>query len=95
MAKFMEPRTLLFVLDRGFVVVGRAELDPDLAFHWLLKPGRTVRRWGTTKGLAELKDGPLTNTVLDDPVTRHVPFRSVIEIIEVGEKAWRRALTGG
>jgi len=55
----MEPRVRLYVLDRGFVVIGRAELDPELAFHWLLKPGRTVRRWGTTKGLAELRNGPL------------------------------------
>jgi hypothetical protein len=86
------PRVLLFVLDRGFVVVGLAEPDPDLAFHWLLKPGRTVRRWGTSNGLAELVRGPTADTVLDDPATRHVPFRSVIEILEVDERAWRTAL---
>lgn len=80
--------TFIFVLDRGFVVVGRAEIDPDLAFHWKLSPGRTVRRWGTTEGIAQLKDGPLAATVLDLPAVRHVPFRAVIELIEVEETKW-------
>lgn len=81
-------RTLLFVLDRGFVVVGRASLYPDLAFTWRLDPGRTVRRWGTTQGLAQLKDGPTGDTMLDAPAARLVPFRSIIEILEVSEEAW-------
>jgi hypothetical protein len=87
-----DPRTLLFVLDRGFVVVGRARLDPYLAFAWLLEPGRTVRRWGTSKGLAELVGGPTRETVLDPPAVRHVPFRAVIEIIEVSEEKWANHL---
>lgn len=86
--------TYLFVLDRGFVVIGKAEIDPDLAFHWKLSPGRTVRRWGTTRGLSQLCDGPLQATVLDDPAIRHVPFRSVIEMIEVREDKWANHLSG-
>lgn len=90
----MKPRPYLFVLDRGFVVVGLAQPDPDLALHWLLDPGRTVRRWGTTEGLAQLVRGPTTETVLDAPATRHVPFRSIIEILEVEEASWLPHLTG-
>lgn len=78
----------LFVLDRGFVVVGSASVDPDFAFHWRLSPGRTVRRWGTSQGLSELKDGPLPNTVLDPPVERSIPWRAIIEIIYVSEEKW-------
>ena len=78
----------IFVLDRGFVVVGRAELSTELVFTWHLTPGRTVRRWGTTRGLAELVNGPTANTVLDDPAERFIPFRSVIEIIKVEEEKW-------
>jgi len=85
--------TFIFVLDRGFVLVGRAEIDPDLAFHWKLSPGRTVRRWGTTQGLTQLQDGPLANTVLDLPAVRHVPFRAVLEIIEVSEEKWKKHLS--
>jgi hypothetical protein len=88
------PRILLFVLDRGFVVIGKAELDPDYMTHWLLNPGRTIRRWGTDQGLAQLKNGPMTNTVLDPPIIRHIPFRSIIEILEVEQKAWIPHLTG-
>ena len=40
--------TYIFVLDRGFVVVVRAELHPELAFHWKAF-GRTIRGWGTTE----------------------------------------------
>ena len=78
----------LFVLDRGFIVVGRAQVHPLLAFHWLVSPGRTVRRWGTSRGLAELVGGPNSETVLDDPAERSIPWRAVIEMIRVEEDKW-------
>ena len=85
--------TAIFVCDRGFVIVGRATIDPHLAFHWLLKPGRTIRRWGTTNGLTELKDGPTSNTVLDKPAIQHIPFRAVLNIIEVDQNKWKLYLS--
>ena len=84
----MEEMVFLFVLDRGFVVVGRAAIDAELAFHWRVR-GRTVRRWGTTDGLSQLCGGPLEATVLDPVCWRRVPFRSVIEILEVEESKWK------
>jgi hypothetical protein len=43
---------------------------------------RNIRRWGTTKGLAELRDGPTRNTVLDDTGDVIVPMRAVIHLIK-------------
>ena len=86
----------IFILDRGFVTVADAEIDEKLAFHWHMKAGRTIRRWGTTQGLAELKDGPLEQTVLDQVCERHTPFRSVLDIIvpsEKGNEAWKKSLS--
>ena len=86
----------LFVLDRGFVVIGEAEVSDKLAFHWHMPRSRTVRVWGTSKGLAELRDGPTGKTVLDPVVERHTPFRSVIDILvptEKGVRAWTKALS--
>ena len=89
----MENKILIFTLDRGFVLVGKAEIDPDLAFHWKLSPCRTIRVWGTTEGLAELQDGPTKDTVLDKVCTERVPFRSVIKIMEVDDKKWKKHLS--
>ena len=86
----------IFVLDRGFVVVGRAELSKDLALHWHLPVSRTVRQWGTDKGLAQLQDGPIAGKTILDPVCeRTVPFRAVLDIIHVpaeGVGPWTKAL---
>lgn len=83
--------------DRGFVIVGEAELHESLALCWHLPHSRTVRNWGTTNGLAELKDGPLDGTVLDPVCERTLPFRSVIDIIhltERGAERWGKSLRG-
>jgi hypothetical protein len=79
----------IFVLDRGFVVIAHARLHGHLAFHWQAV-GRTIRRWGTTEGVAQLKNGPRSETVLDAEVNRIIPFRSIIEIMEVDEAAWEQ-----
>ncbi len=77
----------IIVLDRGFVCVGTLEPHPDFAFHWLFT-GRTIRRWGTTQGLAELTEGPLNNTVLDAPETSDIPWRAVLKTLHVSEEKW-------
>jgi hypothetical protein len=83
----------IFVCDRGLVVYGQdAEVCDELAFAWRLNASTTIRRYGTTEGLAQLKDGPTGDTVLDTVCIRTLPFRSVIDIIHLtkkGEKNWR------
>lgn len=60
----------LFVLDRGFVLVGRPRPQTpgnyeDYLF-FTLDDCAVVRRWGTTKGIGQLAaEGPLSATVLD------------------------------
>ncbi len=83
----MSDQIRIFVLDRGFVVVGRASLSSEIVHAWQVY-GRTIRRWGTTQGLAELRNGPLPQTVLDLPSHRLIPFRAVIEILEVEAEKW-------
>ncbi len=91
-----EPCMYIFVLDRGFVVVGEAVVSTDYAFTWHVKSGCTVRRWGTTNGLAQLKDGPTNETITDGVCERYIPFRSEIErlvVSEKGAKAWKKRLS--
>ena len=53
----------IVVLDRGFVYVGEVEINGD----WItIKNAKNIRKWGTTKGLGELINGPLKDTVLDE-----------------------------
>ena len=87
-----EERIRLFVLDRGFVVIGRASISDELVHHWRLSVGRTVRVWGTTEGLAQLRDGPTPATKLDVPTARLIPFRAVIDILDVEQEPWESHL---
>ena len=77
---------MIAVLDRGFVYVGRVEhTDSGIT----LRNAKCIRRWGTTEGIGELVNGPLSNTVLDSVGTVHVPERAVISLIEVAAASWK------
>lgn len=85
----------IMVLDRGHVLVGHVERHPDLAFHWLVKNARVIRRWGTERGLAQLaNEGPTSHTQLDDPCDEAHPFRAVIRILDTKEGVWDKHLRG-
>ena len=75
----------IVVLDRGFVYVGDVTIKGDYVH---LNNAKNIRRWGTSKGLGELLEGPLSNTVTD-PVsgTILIPARAVIHFIAV-KKGW-------
>ena len=94
-----EPNPIrIIVLDRGFVVACRCPTPQDYALWLPVTDSRTVRRWGTTNGLAELCDGPTAETVLDAlvPVATY-PVRAVLAVLELTEKgrgAWEQALRG-
>lgn len=79
----------IMVLDRGRVKVGYLTRHPDLAFHWLLRGARVIRRWGTTEGLEQIaRDGPTSETVLDRACDTTIPFRAVLEILDTAEEKW-------
>ena len=52
----------ILVLQRGWVIVGRYVERGD---ECCLYDAAVIRRWGTTKGLGELIDGPTPSTTLD------------------------------
>lgn len=54
--------TRIVILQRGWVIVGRWHRDGD---DVTVTDASVIRRWGTKKGLGELANGPLSETVLD------------------------------
>ena len=75
----------IVVLDRGFVYVGRYSEDGDKI---TISDARCLVRWGTTKHLGELANGPLANTKLGDPCTVRARISQVIHTIEVNQNDW-------
>jgi len=54
----------IIVADRGWVFVGDCTDNEDGSVT--IYNAKNIRRWGTSKGLGELVDGPLPNTKTDD-----------------------------
>jgi hypothetical protein len=75
----------IVVLDRGFVYVGDVSIDRDFV---VIEHAKNIRVWGTTKGLGELRGGPLSNTTLDDVGTVRAPVRALIHLIDVDSGKW-------
>ena len=77
----------IVVLNRGFVYVGRVEeeCEPYVTIHGAM----AIIKWGTTKHLGELCNGPLPNTKLGDACTVQCHMSQVIHTIEVNENDWR------
>lgn len=76
----------IVVADRGFVYVG--VVDESESFV-TLRNAKNIRVWGTTKGLGELVNGPLANTILDSVGTVRIPMRAVISLIDVEQSKWK------
>ncbi len=79
----------IVVLQRGWVVVGQvAELDNEV----VLTDASMIRRWGTTRGVGELRNGPTAKTVLDFAgVVRTHPAAIILRIDStVGADSWKR-----
>ena len=85
-AKKYEGDIKIIVADRGFVYIGNAEESDDFV---RLTNASNLRVWGTTKGLGELVNGPLSGTKLDKVGTLRIPNRAVISIIEVEQAKWK------
>lgn len=54
----------IIVADRGWVFVGACTDNADGSVT--IKDAKCIRQWGTTKGLGELINGPVSKTVADD-----------------------------
>lgn len=76
----------IVVLDRGFVYVGAVKLEGDFV---TITNARNIRKWGTTKGLGQLVNGPLSGTELDKTGTVKAPVRALIALIDVDQGKWK------
>lgn len=72
------PEQQIVVLDRGFVYVGNVTIQDG----WVsIENARNIRVYGTTRGLGELRNGPLKDTKLDDCGIVLAPLKSLIHLI--------------
>jgi hypothetical protein len=69
----------------GFVWVGDIERSGDCL---LIHNAKNIRRWGTTRGIGELANGPTPSTVLDDQGEVVVPWHAVIHITLCKPNSW-------
>ena len=69
----------IVVLDRGFVYVGNVSINGD---YVTIKDAQCIRVWGTTNGLAQLQNGPLSSTKLDERCDVITTMKSVIHFIK-------------
>jgi hypothetical protein len=75
----------ILILQRGFVYVGRYERIGESV---LLHGARNIHRWGTTKGLGELINGPLNATVLHPAGEVEAHFLTTIASLRCNPEKW-------
>lgn len=84
-------RTVIVIADRGHVWVAKSFFMDGPWLHLLSV--RCIRVWGTSKGLAELINGPLKETTLDAfTPTLVVADRAVIAVMPCNDTAWEKHL---
>ena len=77
----------IVVCDRGFVLVGRINLDGN---YITVSDCHCVRVWGTTRGLGEIaSSGPTASTKLDKQPTTRVHELQVVQMIDCEEGSWK------
>lgn len=75
----------ILVLQRGWIAVGEYS---EVGDECVLTDASVIRRWGTTKGLGELVNGPLRDTILDPAGIIRAHKLAVVMQIEC--PAWTR-----
>lgn len=81
----------IVVLQRGWVAVGRFSQSGQ---DCVLEKAAIIRDWGTTKGLPELVNGPISGkTVLDKtPLPLRFHELTVVLMLDASEDKWREHL---
>jgi hypothetical protein len=73
------------ILQRGWVMVGRFERNgTDCKLH----DASVIRKWGTSKGLGQLVNGPLSDTVLDPCGEVQFDSLTIVALIDCKEEKW-------
>lgn len=79
----------IVVLQRGWVYIGVFSKDAKNG-ECVLEKASCIRRWGTSKGLGELVNGPTTSTVLDAAGTVRFHELTVVSMIDANGEAWSK-----
>lgn len=75
----------IVIAQRGWVFVGDVrEAGEDL----VITGAKNIRRWGTTRGLGELRSGPTPDTEADEYGTVRIHRLAVVARIDVEEGSW-------
>ncbi len=77
------------VLDRGFIYIGDVATDGEWCY---IANAWNIRRWGTKRGLGELVNGPLADTVLDRVGDVRMPMTTLQHLIVVEAAKWQTKL---
>lgn len=79
----------IVIMQRGWVFVGKYSRSGD---YGELRSAKCIRRWGTTRGLGELFNGPLKDTELDH--FGQIEFHALSEVasIKVNSESWHAVL---
>ncbi len=81
--------TVIVVLPRGWVAVGTWNNDGR---YVRLTDSRIIRRWGTSEGLGELVNGPLSGTTLDKGGELRFSEMAVVLTFVCNLEGWADAL---
>jgi hypothetical protein len=84
----------IFVMERGFVLVGIPEQDKDDFLFWKLAHCGVIRLWGTTRGLGQLAvEGPQGKTVIDrEPDGTAISKNAIYRRIPCDMRSWQKWL---
>lgn len=78
----------IVIMQRGWSMVGRYELDPETQII-TLTDASVIRRWGTTRGLGEIAEGgPTPQTELDPAGRVECHLLTTVAILDCAEEAW-------
>ncbi|WP_025915490.1 hypothetical protein [Herminiimonas sp. CN] len=83
------PQIQIVALDRGFVFVGYVTRTETEMY---IDKARCIRKWGTSEGLGQLKDGPVADTVLDASCTVRPQLKAVLFTVDCNQSKWTSSL---
>ena len=83
----------IVVIERGFVYVGRVEIDSE-SDDVTIRGARSLIRWGSSQHLGELVNGPLQNTKLGATCVVLVRQQQIVHMIGVDQDGWKQHVNG-
>lgn len=86
----MEEMLNIVILQRGWVAIGKLSEANASVDHLKLENAKVIRRWGTSKGIGQLVDGPTKDTVLDEAGTMNFHRNQMIFSLETKASLWNK-----